>query len=499
MSGLILAIDQSTQGTKALLFDEKGRAVGRASCAHQQYINEKGWVEHDPYDLLAGVITTARRVCQTPGINPRDIRALGLTNQRETCIAWDRATRKPLHHAIVWQCGRAQELCEQLAQHHPDAATRIRELSGMPLSPYFSAAKLSWLMHTVPEVRTAAQRGTLALGTVDSWLMFQLCDKDPFVTEPSNACRTQLFDIHEGTWSPELCNFFGIPREALPHVLPSNAAFETTTLDGVLPHAVPIHGVLGDSQAALMAQGCTQAGAVKATYGTGSSIMMHTGTAPIQSTHGLISSIAWCVDGTTSYVLEGNLNYTGGIITWLRDNLGLISDPSEVETCMQQANPDDTTQFVPAFTGLGAPWWSAQAQGLFCGITRTTGRNELVRACAESIPYQVADVIQAMRDDTQLALESIRADGGATANHLLMQLQADSAQTEVVVSDLAELSAAGIALLAGKASGLYGPAQSLSAGSQTYYPNISSHERERRLQSWHNAIARATLNPQKCS
>lgn len=492
MRALVLAIDQSTQGTKALLFDEAGAVVGRTSRPHEQYVDERGWVEHDPEEIMTNVLACARDVCKKAGARPGEVRAVGISNQRETCLAWDRARREPLHRAIVWQCGRARDVCERIEEARPEAAGRVRELSGLALSPYFSAAKLAWLMREVPEVRAAADAGTLCLGTMDSWLVFKLCEGNPFVTEPSNACRTQLMDIRAAQWSDELCDVFGVPRSALAEVVPSDAVFGRTTMGGLFPEPVPLCGVLGDSQAALAAQSCVRPGDVKATYGTGSSVMMQTGERLFESVNGLVSSIAWDLGGVRSYVLEGNLNYTGAVITWLRDDMGMIDGPEEVEALVAAANPDDRAYFVPAFTGLGAPWWASDATGLLTGVTRTTGRAEVVKACAECIPYQVADVLDALRADTGLAVAELRADGGVTQNRYLMQFQADMAGADVVVSGLQELSAAGAAYVAGRSAGVWESNVIYEGlGRTVFSPAMDGARRDEKRSGWHSAVRRA--------
>lgn len=487
---LVLALDQSTQGTKAVLFAADGTVVGKASRPHEQIVNERGWVEHDPEEIMTNVLAVARDVCKQARVAAGEVRCVGISNQRETCLAWDRVRREPLHNAIVWQCGRAKDVCEEIAAAHPEAAARVADVSGLALSPYFSAAKLAWLLRNVPEVRAAADAGTLCLGTIDSWLAFKLCETEhPFVTEPSNACRTQLLDIRTGQWSDELCELFGIPRSALAEVRPSDSEFGRTTMGGLFREPVPICGILGDSQAALAAQNCLRPGDVKATYGTGSSVMMQTGPELKRSESGLVSSIAWDLSGERSYVLEGNLNYTGAVISWLRDQMGLISGPEEVEPAIERANPEDVAYFVPAFTGMGAPWWDSDATGMLTGVTRTTGRDEMVKACAECIPYQVADVLEALRRDSGLELSELRADGGVTRNGYLMQFQADVTDANVVVSDLAELSAAGAAFVAGRSAGVFaGNAIYEQVKRTVYEPELSREGRERRLAGWHAAV-----------
>lgn len=487
---LVLAIDQSTQGTKALLFDQDGRAVASTSLPHRQYVNEDGWVEHDGEEILANVLSCVRTVVSDAHASESELVAFGISNQRETVIAWDRITRKPLCRAIVWQCGRAAALCERIRQEHPGAEELVEERSGLALSPYFSAAKMSWMLENVPAVQKAADAGTLCFGTIDSWLAFSLLEGHPFVTEPSNASRTQLLNLKTAEWDPDLLRLFGISPAFLPEVLPSDARFGVSTFDGRFEKAIPLTGILGDSQAALAAQDCFAPGSVKATYGTGSSVMMQVGAHPQTSSHGLVSSIAWKIDGSLSYVLEGNLNYTGAVISWLKDTIGLISDPGEVEPLIARANPKDKAYFVPAFTGLGAPWWDTGATGMLTGITRTTGRAEIVKACAECIPYQIADVLDALRADSGLALEMLRADGGVTKNFYLMQFQADIAGAEISVSQLRELSAAGAAFVAGHAAGLY-PTNRIHEEAEhiSFRPKMAEALRSSKRQGWQAALA----------
>lgn len=489
MGKLILAIDQSTQGTKALLFQEDGSLLAKTSLPHTQYVNERGWVEHDAEEILRNVCACVEAVMEDAGATAEDITAFGISNQRETCVAWDRTTGHPLAHAIVWQCGRAAALCEELGHTHPEAEELVQDRSGLALSPYFSAAKMSWMLRYVPAVAEAAKAGTLCFGTIDSWLAFSLCKGHPFVTEPSNASRTQLLNLRDASWDEDLLALFGIPRSALPEVLPSDACFGVSDFGGALPAPIPLHTMLGDSQAALAAQDCLRPGQVKATYGTGSSVMLMAGDAPKRSTHGLVTSIAWNLEGRLSYVLEGNLNYTGAVVTWLKDRVHLIGSPDELEGLIHEANPNDRSYFVPAFTGLGAPWWDSAATGMLTGVTTLTGRAEIAKACAECIPYQIGDVLAALRQDTGLPLTELRADGGVTKNAYLMQFQADIADTSVEVSKLAELSAAGAAFAAGTASGLWKTnAIHERYGHDAYVPQMAEETRRKKLQGWQAAL-----------
>ncbi|WP_130810694.1 glycerol kinase [Olsenella sp. Marseille-P4559] len=492
MGGLILAIDQSTQGTKALLFEEDGSLLTKTSHPHTQYVDERGWVEHDAEEVLRNVCSCVAAVMADAGATAEDIAAFGISNQRETCLAWDRTTGRPLAHAIVWQYGRAAALCDELEEAHPGAVEFVQGRSGLALSPYFSAAKMSWMLKNVPAVAEAAKAGTLCFGTIDSWLAYSLCEGHPFVTEPSNATRTQLLNLETAQWDEGLLDLFGIPRAALPKVLPSDALFGVSDFNGTLSNPIPLHAMLGDSQAALAAQDCLKPGQVKATYGTGSSVMLMAGDAPIRNTHGLVSSIAWSLEGKLSYVLEGNLNYTGAVVTWLKDRVHMIQSPDELEGLIREANPNDRSYFVPAFTGLGAPWWDSAATGMLTGVTTLTGRAEIAKACTECIPYQIADVLDALRADTGLALEALRADGGVTKNACLMQFQADMAKASVEVSKLAELSAAGAAFVAGRAADLWTTnAIHERYGHETYMPQMADAMRKSKRAGWQAALRQA--------
>lgn len=482
---LVLALDQSTQGTKAVVLDGTGAVLAKAARPHRQIVNGRGWVEHDLREILANVCAVSREALEACGAEPGELAAVGISNQRETVAAWDRDTGEPLANAIVWQCSRAKDIAEELAP----AAGRVREVTGLTLSPFFSAAKMAWLLRNVDAVREAARAGRLALGTIDSWLVWNLCEGHPFLTEPSNACRTQLFDLAGVAWSEEMCELFGVPRDALAEVVPSDSVFGQTTLGGLLERAVPVRAVLGDSQAALMGQGCTEPGDVKATYGTGSSVMMQAGPSVPRSYEGLVTSIAWQAAGETRYVLEANLNYTGAVISWLCDQAGLIGEPSECEECARAANPDDRCVFVPAFTGLGAPWWDSEATGMWTGITRTTGRNELVRAGLDSIAFQIADVVHLLREASGLPVAELRVDGGPTGNAYLMQRQADLIHARVNVSGLKELSAAGVGYLAGLGADVFEPGAVRSFSERrTYLKEMGDEERLALKARWRAAM-----------
>ena len=474
-----------------MLFDAAGRLTARADRPHRQYINEKGWVSHDLEEIYANVLVVCREVAEKAGIDPAQIAAMGISNQRETVAAWDRADGTPVGQAIVWQCARAKEICDTLASH----AEAVREKTGLPLSPYFSASKMAWILQNHPEAAALAAKERLALGTIDSYLVSRLSEERSFKTDYSNASRTQLFNIRTLQWDDELCTLYGVPRHCLAEVCMSDSLFGTTTLSGFLPKAIPICGVLGDSHAALLGQNCIKPGQTKATYGTGSSVMMQTGEKLVTSRNGLATSLAWGLNGKVEYVLEGNLNYTGAVITWLKKDVALLAGDAESETLARSANPADKTYFVPAFTGLGAPYWDSEATGLLTGITRTTGRAEIVKAGVECIAYQITDLVLRMAQDAGLALAELRVDGGPTANGYLMQFQSDMAGVEVSVPDIQELSGFGAACAAGFASGLYNPGTVCDGmPRRSYTPKMTPQEHDARYAGWQKAVLQALLH-----
>lgn len=474
----ILGIDQSTQGTKAILFDEEANPVKRADLAHRQIVNEKGWVSHDPEEIYRNVLRVVREVVEKAGIPKEKIAALGISNQRETTLAWNRAGH-PLADAVVWQCGRAENIARRLAGQ----AEMIYDKTGLPLSPYFPACKMVWLKeHMTPDSR-------VSFGTMDSWLVYRLTGGARYLTDYSNASRTQLLNLETLEWDQELCGLFGIPGNCLPEIKDSNSCFGYTDFHGFLENKIPILAVLGDSHAALFGQGCHKKGMVKATYGTGSSIMMNIGGEAVHSGAGLVTSLAWGIDGKVDYVLEGNINYTGAVVTWLKEDMGLIASAGETAALARDANPADRSVLVPAFTGLSAPYWKEDARALLWGMSRTTGRAEVVRAALDSIAYQVADVLYAMEQDCGERIQELRVDGGPAGNPYLMQFQSDMADTAVYVAEREELSAMGATYLAGITAGLYDREKVFDKmGYQKYTPDMSSEQREEKRRRWKEAI-----------
>lgn len=490
MNHYVLAADQSTQGTKGLLFDAYGMLIARADRPHRQLIDSQGWISHDLNEIRRNTLAVCREAVEKSGVDKAQIAAFAITNQRETTAAWDKLTGEPACEAIVWQCARAARICDQIACQK-GLASIIKERTGLPLSPYFPAAKMAWLLENRPTVRLLAEQGRLAFGTIDSWLISFLCQGSPHKTDYSNASRTQLYDITRLSWDAEICRAFGIPMDTLPEVCMSDSLFGYTDLDGWLETPIPVHGVLGDSHGALFGQDCRSPGRIKATYGTGSSVMMHVGDNPVFSQSGLVTSLAWGMDGKVQYVFEGNLNYTGAVITWLKNDVGLITSDAEATALAREANPEDKAYFVPAFTGLGAPHWDSHATGMFTGITRTTGRKEIAKACLECIAYQITDLVKLMSRDSNLAVKILKVDGGPTASDYLMQFQADILDSEVSVPELQELSGMGAAYVAGIATGVYNKAELFGhVAYESYKPGMNPVRRKQLYGGWLDAVSR---------
>ena len=491
MSRYILAVDQSTQGTKGLLFNEDGELVCRADRPHRQIISPLGWVSHDPEEIRRNTLAVCRDVVEKAGIDKGSIAAFGISNQRETTVAWDGETGESICDAIVWQCARAEAVCKRLS----DMADTVRARTGLNLSPYFPAAKMGWIMENVPEAKKLAEAGRLRLGTVDSWLLSFLTRERVHATDYSNASRTQLFDIIALRWDEKLCRAFGVPVEALPEVRMSDSVFGTTDLDGYLDKPIPVCGVLGDSHGALFGQDCRRPGQVKATYGTGSSVMMNIGDEPRFSSGGLVTSLAWGMNGRVEYVFEGNLNYTGAVMTWLRKDVGLIENDAEATELARAANPNDRCYFVPAFSGLGAPYWDSRASGMLTGVSRTTGRAEIAKACLECIAYQITDLTELMRRDAGVELASLRVDGGPTASEYLMQFQSDMARASVEVPNLQELSGMGAAYAAGISAGIYDPDRVYEhVRRRVYAPAMDAERREELYKGWQAAVRQVLMH-----
>ena len=485
MKSYSLGIDQSTQGTKAILFDEEGHIVEKAYLAHRQIIDDRGYVEHDLNEIYDNTIKVVKMLIEKRTVDKSLIKVVGISNQRETAAMWDKTLGHPIYNAVVWQCARGEKICEDIEKK--GLAEIIRKKTGLRLSPYFSAAKFSWLYQNVDIVREKSKDGTLAMGNIDSYLVYRLTSGKVFRTDYSNASRTQLFNIVEKCWDKELCDIFGVNIDCLPTVSDSNADFGETDFEGLLDHKIKIRAVMGDSHAALYGQGCHKMGLTKVTYGTGSSIMMNIGDKPIFSDRGIVTSIGYAFNGNIKYVLEGNINYTGATISWLKDNLKMINSASETEEIIKTANVNDTTYLVPAFSGLGAPHFM-QCKAMLCGMTRTTGRAEIVRAAVESIAYQIADVVKAMEQSIDIKLEEIRVDGGPTKNKFLMQFQSDLLKIKVHTTEIEELSAMGVALMAGITDGIYDDTIFSSIKRTVYDYDSENKLIDKKYEGWLDAI-----------
>ncbi len=478
----ILGIDQSTQGTKALIFDATGKLIYRTDKAHAQHVDTQGWVEHDPMEIYRNTLTVVAQAVEESGIEKSQLKAVGISNQRETAMVWDRETGEPVYNAIVWQCARGKDICQGL-QGHSDA---IQQTTGLPLSPYFSAAKLSWIYQNV----AGLDGKYLCAGTMDSWLVYCLTEQKVFASDCSNASRTQLMNLKTLSWDERVCKLFNIPVGDLPTIQDSNGNFGSTTFGGYLDEAIPIHAVLGDSHAALFGQGCVEPGMVKSTYGTGSSVMMHIGSSPVASKQ-VVTSLAWSFDGVPSYVLEGNINYTGAVIRWLQEDMHLIESAKEVEDWTAKANPQDTTVLIPAFSGLGAPHWNSEAKALLWGMSRTTGKAEVIKAAVDSIAYQITDVLKAMEMAANMTIEQLRCDGGPTRNRYLMQFQSDLSGIPLTVPHAEELSGIGAAYVAGIAIGSY-QQEALFAQMQTslFTPKMNAVDVDVLYARWQQALSK---------
>ena len=487
MSDYIIGIDQSTQGTKVILTDENGRILDRRDRPHRQILSPEGWVSHDPEEIYRNLLSAVRELLEKNRVPEDRIRGAGISNQRETTAVF-REDGMPEGPAIVWQCSRAKDIVRRMTEEDPDFPALVQKKTGIPFSPFYPAAKIRWLLEN-----RIQDPGNVRFGTMDSYLLYRLTEGRSFKTDWSNASRTQLFNLHELCWDRELLERFGIPESCLPEVTDSNADFGETDFGGLLSKAVPIYSMMGDSHAALYAQGCLDRGMVKTTYGTGSSIMMNIGPEPKKSTHGLATSVAFGMDGKVSYALEGNINYTGAVLSWLRDGLGLIKSPAEAEPAAYAANPADTTVLVPAFTGLSAPYWADDAKAVITGMTRTTGKNELLKAALESIAFQITDVLTAMEQDAGLKINEIRADGGPTKNRYLMQFQADLADLRVSVPEMEEFSALGVSFMAGQKAGIMDENVFSNFRRNIYRPEMDPLKRAEKQALWKDAVRRTLI------
>jgi glycerol kinase len=485
--GTVLAIDQGTTSTRAVVYDARGQALGSAARELTQHYPQPGWVEHDPEEIWRSVAEVVPRALETAGLEPARLTALGLTNQRETVVLWERATGRPVAPAIVWQDRRTAAFCREHKADEP----WLHERTGLVLDPYFSGTKLRWLLDRDPAVRARAEAGDLAAGTIDSFLIWRLTGGRSHVTDVTNASRTLLLDLRRVAWDDELCRYFGVPPSLLPAVRPSAADFGATAGLGFLPDGLRITGVAGDQQAALFGQCAFAAGEAKCTYGTGAFFLLHTGDRPTPSRHGLLTTLAATLDGRSQYALEGSVFIAGAAVQWLRDGLKLFTTAPEVEALAGRSDAEQPVLFVPAFVGLGAPHWVPEARGVLFGLTRGTAAADLARAALEGVAFQVADLVEAAAKDAGAALGGLRVDGGMARNALFLQRQADLLGVPVLQAPHAESTALGAAFLAGLHAGLWPDLESLrrlAEPARAFTPQLPDGERQRRREQWQRAV-----------
>jgi len=491
----ILAIDQGTSATKAILFNQKGLIVHRCNRVHQQYYPNPGWVEHDPEEIYENTLKVIHDLLYGSKIPGQQIMALAITNQRETALVWDKQTGKPVYNAIVWQCNRGSSLCNRLSEQGYEKI--VKEKTGLVLSPYFSAAKIKWILDNVEGSRQKAKEGKLLFGTIDSWLVWKLTQGKKHVTDYSNASRTQLFNIKNLKWDEELLQIFTIPKTMTPKVKYSDEIFGYTTINGILEKEIPIAGIMGDSHAALFGQNCFEKGMAKATYGTGSSVMMNIGKNILQSKSGLVTSIAWGMDNHIEYVFEGNINCTGATIKWLVEDLELIPNSKISGKIAASIDSNGGVYLVPAFVGLSAPYWDSESKASITGISRGTKKAHIVRAAEESIAYQIRDILDLMVAESVIKLKELRVDGGATRDNFLMQFQANILNIAVVRNEIEELSAIGSVFMSGLTIGFWNSKEeikALRAPDVIFNGKMDNRKRDKLYKDWKEAVRRTLSN-----
>ncbi|MCR8630520.1 glycerol kinase GlpK [Paenibacillus radicis (ex Xue et al. 2023)] len=486
----ILAVDQSTSGTKALLIDKLGQIKGRYSIEHPQIYPKPGWVEHDPLVIYGNVVQAIQQVLRTTGTSPGQVAVITITNQRETAVVWDKETGQPVYNAIVWQCRRTAEQCADLKAKGYESI--VKDKTGLVLDPYFSASKIRWILEHMESdtVHNGGQNQLLA-GTIDSWLIWKLTGGAVHATDYTNASRTSLFNIHTLQWDSELIEMFGVDRVTLPEVKSSNDLFGYTNEPALFSEQIPISGVIGDSQAALFGQLCHQPGMAKATYGTGTSVMMNIGSKAAKPANGLVTAIAWGIDGKVDYALEGIIHCTGDCLKWVRDQLGLFNDYSEAEAQASALSDNEGVYLIPAFVGLGVPYWEPNAKAAVIGLSRSSDKRHIIRAALESIAYQVRDTAELMVSESGIRIQGLRVDGGATENRFLMQFQADMLQIDVVKPSISELSAVGSAFLGGLCIGTWNNIEELYElfSSEMVYSHLADANRiDEYYEGWKKAV-----------
>ena len=489
MKQYVVALDQGTTSSRCIIFDKGQHVIGMAQKEYTQFYPQPGWVEHDPTEIYSSQYGVLMEALAQTGIAPEEIAAIGITNQRETTILWDKATGRPVYNAIVWQCRRTAGLCEQIKKD-ADLTAYIKKKTGLLVDAYFSATKIKWILDQVPDAREKARQGEILFGTVDSWLIWKLTGGKVHVTDYTNASRTMLFNIHTLKWDEDILKELNIPLCMLPEVRPSSCVYGETA-STYFGGPIPIAGAAGDQQAALFGQTCYAPGEAKNTYGTGCFLLMNTGEKPVSSTHGLVTTIAWGIGDKITYALEGSIFVGGAAIQWLRDEMKLIESSAYSEYMAQKVNDTNGCYVVPAFTGLGAPYWDQYARGTILGLTRGVNKYHVIRATLESITYQVDDVLKAMEADSGMKLSALRVDGGASANNFLMQCQADISQAPVERPCCIETTAMGAAYLAGLAVGYWPDQETVKqngAIDRTFEPELSKEERDEKMNGWHKAV-----------
>ena len=495
MKKYVLALDQGTTSSRTIVFNKKGQIVAKAQYEFEQIYPRSGWVEHDPYAILESQLHSLTSALEVGQINPKEIAAIGITNQRETTILWDKDTGKPVYNAIVWQCRRTAPICEKLTAD--GMGDYVREHTGLLIDAYFSGTKIKWILDNVPEARTLANEGKLLFGTVETWLIWNLTGHKVHITDYSNAARTMLFDIEKLCWDQTLCNQLGIPMSILPEVRESSSVYGEVSDDvpGLRGLAgVPISGAIGDQQAALFGQACFKAGMAKNTYGTGCFLLMNTGDKRPHSQNNLIEGLAWGLNGKVTYDLEGSAFNAGSVIKWMRDELRMIAEPSECDFLAESVPDANGIYLVPAFTGLGAPYWDMYARGCICGLTRGTNRAHFARAVLESIAYQCNDLVEAMSKDSGIVLSELRVDGGASVSNVMMQIQANLTAAKVNRPQLVETTALGSAYMAGLAVGFWKDLDEIETVREVdriFVPAIDNDSREAMVAGWRKAVQRA--------
>lgn len=485
----VLAIDQSTSATKALLIDATGQVIAKAAREHRQHYPRAGWVEHDAEEIWSNVLASVRELMQSGACNGIEIGAISIANQRETVVVFDRASGRPIHPAIVWQCRRGNAICAEQLECDRDSTVRAR--TGLRIDGYFSASKLQWLVRERPDIAARLQRSEALIGTIDTYLIFRMTRGEVFATDPTNASRTLLFDIHRRVWDSELCSWWQVPVPALAEIRDCDAQFGATALDGLLPRAVPILGVMGDSQAAMFAQGCFEPGTAKATFGSGTSVLMNVGSSLAPTRAGAVTSLAWAQGGQVTYALEGIINWSAATMNWLRDQLGLFVDFAEAERLARTADEHNGVYLVPAFAGLGAPYWRDGARAAIVGLSAHSHRGHIIRAALEAIAFQVRDVIEMLQNEAGMSVSELRCDGGATRSAPLMQFTADVLGIGLRLPRHPECSAIGAAMMGMLGVGWYPSTQALSkmtSEDHVYRRSMSADDADRRYRGWQRAV-----------